>query len=246
MTHYAHVPVSGSSCSSSVAGESDVMSSTSTAGGHSQKHGDDYHFVDGVIAGRAAALASLIRIISSKSSSEKIPNAQLANFYATIFQTLIEKERVMLCTLFYYGRNLFRLGLPGIESLLPHFLFALDIVMIESSKLRLHPSISEVEIRRACLRALSSVICWPTTFGMSKIPRKTRLLFDLPIPFFHRNCRSRRSQVQCGHIPPPAGQNLQNFNVQCSKRDRPYKLAHFSCTVCSSGRGELSVRFGSQ
>ncbi|PIC44638.1 hypothetical protein B9Z55_004941 [Caenorhabditis nigoni] len=158
----------GSSCSS-VAGESDVMSSTSTAGGHSQKHTDD--LVDGIIAGRAAALASLIRIITSKSSNEKIPNGQLANFYATVFQCLVEKERVMLCTLFYYGRNLFRLGLPGIESLLPHFLFALDIVMIESSKLRLHPSISEVEIRRACLRALSSVICWPTTFGMSKIPQ---------------------------------------------------------------------------
>lgn len=158
----------GSSCSS-VAGESDVMSSTSTAGGsHAQKHPEE---VDGVIAGRAAALASLIRIITSKSSSEKIPNSQLANFYATVFQCLVEKERVMLCTLFYYGRNLFRLGLPGIESLLPHFLFALDIVMIESSKLRLHPSISEVEVRRACLRALSSVICWPTTFGMSKIPQ---------------------------------------------------------------------------
>ncbi|CCG28092.1 Rap-GAP domain-containing protein [Caenorhabditis elegans] len=160
----------GSSCSS-VAGESDVMSSTSTAGGHSQKHPEDYQQVDGVTAGRAAALASLIRIITSKSSNEKIPNSQLSNFYATVFQCLVEKERVMLCTLFYYGRNLFRLGLPGIESLLPHFLFALDIVMIESSKLRLHPSISEVEVRRACLRALSSVICWPTTFGMSKIPQ---------------------------------------------------------------------------
>lgn len=154
------------------------MSSTSTAGGHSQKHPEDYQQVDGVTAGRAAALASLIRIITSKSSNEKIPNSQLSNFYATVFQCLVEKERVMLCTLFYYGRNLFRLGLPGIESLLPHFLFALDIVMIESSKLRLHPSISEVEVRRACLRALSSVICWPTTFGMSKIPREfTVLLF---------------------------------------------------------------------
>uniref|UniRef100_A0A8R1HKR3 Uncharacterized protein n=1 Tax=Caenorhabditis japonica TaxID=281687 RepID=A0A8R1HKR3_CAEJA len=159
-----------SSCSS-VAGESDVMSSTSTAGGHSQRPTEDYHLVDGVTAGRAAALASLIRIITSKASSERIPNAQLANFYTTVFQTLVEKDRVMLCTLFYYGRNLFRLGLPGIESLLPHFLFALDIVMIESSKLRLHPSISEVEVRRACLRALSSVISWPTTFGMSKIPQ---------------------------------------------------------------------------
>ncbi|ETN77459.1 hypothetical protein NECAME_11004, partial [Necator americanus] len=82
-----------------------------------------------------------------------------------------QKDRLVLCSLFYYGQNLFRLGLTGVEAILPHYLFALDIILIESAKLRLHPSIPEVEMRRACLRALSSVVCWPTTFGMSKIPQ---------------------------------------------------------------------------
>ncbi|VDK49068.1 unnamed protein product [Cylicostephanus goldi] len=127
--------------------------------------------IDGVSAGRAAAIAALTRIICSKRTNEKLPNEQLGNFLATIHDALIEKDRLVLCSLFFYGQNLFRLGLYGVEAILPHYLFALDIILIESSKLRLHPSIPEVDMRRACLRALSSVICWPTTFGMSKIPQ---------------------------------------------------------------------------
>ncbi|KAJ1371288.1 hypothetical protein KIN20_033208 [Parelaphostrongylus tenuis] len=127
--------------------------------------------VDGVSAGKAAAVAALTRIVCSKRTNEKLPTQQLANFLSTIHEALIEKDRLVLCSLFFYGQNLFRLGLRGIEAILPHYLFALDIVLIESSKLRLHPSISEVEMRRACLKGLSSVVCWPTTFGMSKIPQ---------------------------------------------------------------------------
>uniref|UniRef100_A0A1I7XE43 Rap-GAP domain-containing protein n=1 Tax=Heterorhabditis bacteriophora TaxID=37862 RepID=A0A1I7XE43_HETBA len=114
---------------------------------------------------------ALSRIVCSKNMNEKLPSHQLANFLAAVYQALIEKDRLVLCSLFYYSQNIFRLALPGVEAILPHYLFALDIVLIESSKLRLHPSIPEVEMRRACLRGLSSVVCWPTTFGMSKIPR---------------------------------------------------------------------------
>lgn len=37
---------------------------------------------------------------------------------------------------------------------------------------RLHPSIDEVQMRRACLNALSSVISWPTIFGNMLISGK--------------------------------------------------------------------------
>ncbi|KAL6735726.1 hypothetical protein Aduo_006140 [Ancylostoma duodenale] len=157
-----------SSCSS-VTGDSikgDNGSSVFTGVGTGGAEG-----IDGVSAGRAAAIAALTRIICSKRTSEKLPNQQLANFLSTIHDALIEKDRLVLCSLFFYGQNLFRLGLTGVEAILPHYLFALDIILIESAKLRLHPSIPEVEMRRACLRALSSVVCWPTTFGMSKIPQ---------------------------------------------------------------------------
>lgn len=37
---------------------------------------------------------------------------------------------------------------------------------------RLHPSISEVQMRRSCLKALSSIISWPTRFGNMPISSK--------------------------------------------------------------------------
>ncbi|KAK6049214.1 hypothetical protein COOONC_13281, partial [Cooperia oncophora] len=155
-------------------------SSTSSTTGESLKAGEPggsafpggvSDGMDGVSAGRSAAIAALSRIICSKRTNEKLPNQQLARFLSTVHEALIEKDRLVLCSLFFYGQNLFRLGLPGVEAILPHYLFALDIILIESAKIRLHPSIPEVEMRRACLRGLSSVVCWPTTFGMSKIPQ---------------------------------------------------------------------------
>ncbi|KAK5967105.1 Ral GTPase-activating protein subunit beta [Trichostrongylus colubriformis] len=161
-----------------------IASSTSSTAGDSLKGGEAGNSVfsgvatagisdgiDGVSAGRAAAIAALTRIVCSKRTNEKLPNQQLARFLSTVHEALIEKDRLVLCSLFFYGQNLFRLGLPGVEAILPHYLFALDIILIESAKIRLHPSISEVDMRRACLRGLSSVVCWPTTFGMSKIPQ---------------------------------------------------------------------------
>ncbi|PIO73539.1 hypothetical protein TELCIR_04485 [Teladorsagia circumcincta] len=92
--------------------------------------------IDGVSAGRSAAIAALTRIICSKRTNEKLPNQQLARFLSTVHEALIEKDRLVLCSLFFYGQNLFRLGLPGLEAILPHYLFALDIILIESNKIR--------------------------------------------------------------------------------------------------------------
>ncbi|GMR36572.1 hypothetical protein PMAYCL1PPCAC_06767 [Pristionchus mayeri] len=127
--------------------------------------------VDGVEAGRAAAIAALTRIVCAKSSTEVLPTSQLAQYLTLVQQALVNKERLVLCSLVYYGHSLFRLALPAIETLLPHFLFALDIVLIESTKLRLHPSFDPVEMRRQCLRALSTVVVWPTSFGAEPIPQ---------------------------------------------------------------------------
>lgn len=51
-------------------------------------------------------------------------------------KSCFQKDRLVLCSLFFYGQNLFRLGLTGVEAILPHYLFALDIILIESAKLR--------------------------------------------------------------------------------------------------------------
>ncbi|VDO47161.1 unnamed protein product [Haemonchus placei] len=171
-----------------------ASSASSTAGDSSKNEAGNNAFysdgIDGVSAGRAAAIAALARIVCSKRTNEKLPNQQLARFLSAVHDALVEKDRLVLCSLFFYGQNLFRLGLPGVEAILPHYLFALDIILIESAKIRLHPSIPEVEVRRACLRGLSSVVCWPTTFGMSKIPRKScdtcyKPSATFPGPVFH-------------------------------------------------------------
>ena len=127
--------------------------------------GDAVDSVDAVSAGKAAAVATLCRIVCSKSTLERLPPQQLASFYAMLHQVLMEvrvwvliclivhsdvmyirtyhhlipivqKDRVVLASLFYHGHSLFRLALPGSEALLPHWLYALDLVLIESSKIR--------------------------------------------------------------------------------------------------------------
>ncbi|CAJ0567301.1 unnamed protein product, partial [Mesorhabditis spiculigera] len=153
---------------------SDSYAGSTASSGHEAQAGitQDPMMVEsanGVSAGRANAIGTLARIICSKRSSESLPNAHLAQFYAMVYEALVEKDRLVLCSLFYYGHSLFRLGLPGVEALLPHWLFALDVILIESSKLRLHPSFPETDIRTHCLRSLATVISWPTVYGMTKM-----------------------------------------------------------------------------
>uniref|UniRef100_A0A914YDR2 Uncharacterized protein n=1 Tax=Panagrolaimus superbus TaxID=310955 RepID=A0A914YDR2_9BILA len=125
--------------------------------------------MDGVAAGKSAALGALCRIVCEKSSFEELSADQLAQFYLIIHKALVERDRLTLCSILYYGNELFKLGLKGVEILLPNYLMAIDIILTESMKLRLHPSIQEIEMRHTCLQALSSIVSWPTTFSASAI-----------------------------------------------------------------------------
>nr|CDP92293.1 Bm3056, isoform b [Brugia malayi] len=143
-----------------------AYSMTSSGDAHSGlSHSVEWPEVDGVSAGRAAALGALCRIICSKKSKETITDSQLAQFYKVIYEALLEKDRLILCALIYFGGGIFRLSLKSVEILLPQFVQTLEMIYTESMKSRLHPSIDEVQMRRACLNALSSIISWPTTFG---------------------------------------------------------------------------------
>lgn len=44
----------------------------------------------------------------------------------------------MLCALIYFGGGIFRLALKSVEILLPQFVQALQIIYVESVKLRLY------------------------------------------------------------------------------------------------------------
>ncbi|CAG9539385.1 unnamed protein product [Cercopithifilaria johnstoni] len=151
---------------SAVSRRSFAHSMTSSGDAHSGlSYSSEWPEVDGVSAGRATALGALCRIICSKKSKETITDSQLAQFYKVVYEALLEKDLLMLCALIYFGGGIFRLALKSVEILLPHFVQALEMIYTESMKLRLHPSIDEVQMRRACLNSLSSIISWPTTFG---------------------------------------------------------------------------------
>uniref|UniRef100_A0A915PPU4 Uncharacterized protein n=1 Tax=Setaria digitata TaxID=48799 RepID=A0A915PPU4_9BILA len=145
-------------------------SMTSSGDAHSGlSHSIEWPEVDGVSAGRAAALGALCRIICSKKSKEIVTDSQLAQFYKVVYEALLEKDRLMLCSLIYFGSGIFRLALKGVEILLPQFVQALETIYTQSVKMRLHPSIDKIHMRRACLNTLSSIISWPTTFGNMRI-----------------------------------------------------------------------------
>lgn len=122
-------------------------------------------FITSISAGKAMALGTLCKIVTSKLSSELIPEHHLAKFYAAIHDALIERDRLVLCTILYNTTNLYNLGLPGVEILLPNYIKAIDIIMIESMKIQLHPSITQIDMRYSCLKALGCLISWPTIFG---------------------------------------------------------------------------------
>ncbi|KAE9552453.1 hypothetical protein FO519_004338 [Halicephalobus sp. NKZ332] len=125
--------------------------------------------MDGILGGKSAALGALCRIVCEKSSSEELTSDNLAQFYYIMHKALIERERLSLCSIIYYGTELFKIGLKGVEILLPNYLMAVDIVLTESMKVRLHPSIQEIEMRHTCLQSLASIVSWPTVFSSSLI-----------------------------------------------------------------------------
>ncbi|KAI6183370.1 Ral GTPase-activating protein subunit beta [Aphelenchoides bicaudatus] len=125
--------------------------------------------VDGIAAGRATALGALCRIVCSKPSTERLNDDQLAQFLCVLHDALIQRDRLVLCSLIFHSTELFKLGLRGVEMLFPNFAMAIDLVLTESFKLRLNPSIHEIDMRHACLRAMASIISWPTTFGTQQV-----------------------------------------------------------------------------
>lgn len=92
--------------------------------------------VDGIAAGKASALGALCRIVCAKSSAEKLGDTQLAQFLVVLHDALVERDRLMLCSLIFHSTDLFKLGLPGVEILLPNYVTAIDILLTESFKLR--------------------------------------------------------------------------------------------------------------
>nr|CAD2189559.1 unnamed protein product [Meloidogyne enterolobii] len=130
----------------------------------------EFPSIDGISSGRSAALCALCRIVCSKHTNEQLRDDQLARFFALAHEALISNDRILLSSfIFSSADNLFKLALKGVQILLPNYLRAIELVHNESLQILLHPSISQIEMRAACLRALASILPWPSLFGYANI-----------------------------------------------------------------------------
>ncbi|KAL3081819.1 hypothetical protein niasHT_034010 [Heterodera trifolii] len=206
----------------------------------------DFPAVEGVAAGRSTALAALCRIVCAKRSRERLDDEQLAQFFTILHEALISRDRLMLCALLYHTSDeLFKLSLNGVQILLPNYVMAIDIVHTESMKLRLHPSVSQAEMRAACLRALASVLAWPSVFGSNLIlsrslsPSRNRIsrqgssanLLETEQRYTDLRVRMQRVLVH----------SLRNETVPANVQ---LTLALCTLFACESARYDLAVTFG--
>lgn len=82
-------------------------------------------------------MGALCRIVCSKPSTERLNDEQLAQFLNLMHDALVERDRLVLCSLIFHSTELFKLGLRGVEVLFPNYAMAIDLVLTESFKLRL-------------------------------------------------------------------------------------------------------------
>lgn len=123
--------------------------------------------IDKYVSGRAEALGALCRIICAKKTGEEILSVYLARFYLALQQGLkISADRdcgESMVSILVNSQNLFRLDLDGARVLVPAFVSALEIVLTDrDSKLSLN--VSKIELRRASINLLLSLLVLPLHF----------------------------------------------------------------------------------
>uniref|UniRef100_A0A915JX14 Rap-GAP domain-containing protein n=1 Tax=Romanomermis culicivorax TaxID=13658 RepID=A0A915JX14_ROMCU len=125
--------------------------------------------VNGYQAGKAEAVAALCKIFSSKSCPEVLPEYTLCRFYSILSDILTENDTIITSYVIVHSIDLFRVNLRGAESLVPYFLDCLDVLCIEPDKTKIHPSLTDICLRSACLKMLSSLVSLPTFYGDQKL-----------------------------------------------------------------------------
>lgn len=123
--------------------------------------------IDKYESGRAEALGTLCRIICAKKTGEEILPVYLARFYMAVLQGLkIPPNRTCgecMVAILLNSADLFRLDIDGVRILVPAFINALDIVLPDKD-LKLSPNINKVELRRASIHLLLSMVVLPLHF----------------------------------------------------------------------------------
>lgn len=119
--------------------------------------------------GIAEAIGALCRLFSSKQTDEEISTIHYARFFEALKSGLSTKEPIrtqILSSILINGTQLFRLNLNGIDILIPNFLKAIELFVIEKEQTKFKfSSTSMTELRRACIKIMLSLLTYPLHFN---------------------------------------------------------------------------------
>ncbi|XP_037623458.1 ral GTPase-activating protein subunit beta-like isoform X3 [Sebastes umbrosus] len=118
-------------------------------------------------AGRAEACGTLCRIFTCKKTAEDILSVYLSRFYLVLLQGLQVEEVCprVLASILLNSTCLFCCDLRGVNLLLPSFVSAVENVLLDRELLRFKSFVSLVDLRRASILVLLSLLPLPLQFG---------------------------------------------------------------------------------
>ncbi|XP_033225547.1 ral GTPase-activating protein subunit beta isoform X3 [Belonocnema kinseyi] len=124
--------------------------------------------IDRYESGRAEAMGALCRIFCAKKTGEDILPSYSARFYQAMYHGLRVSESKecgeTLASILLNSADLFRLDLDGIQVLVPVVLSALEVVLPEKDLRLKSNSVSKIELRRASIHLLISMLALPLHF----------------------------------------------------------------------------------
>ncbi|XP_046418146.1 ral GTPase-activating protein subunit beta isoform X4 [Neodiprion fabricii] len=130
--------------------------------------------IDRYESGRAEAMGALCRIFCAKKTGEEILPVYLARFYQAMYHGLkINETRECgetLASILLNSADLFRLDLDGVQVLVPAVISALEIVLPEKELKLKSNAVSRIELRRASIHLLISMLTLP--LNLQNLPIK--------------------------------------------------------------------------
>ena len=118
--------------------------------------------------GRAQAFSILCKIFCNRQNGQPILPVYLSRFYLSLAVGLCYGETrsgQVLGSILLSAEDLFRIDLQGVNVLVPHVLQALEIILpCQDREINLGHDFDLVELRRACIQLLLSLICLPNHF----------------------------------------------------------------------------------
>ncbi|XP_064603525.1 ral GTPase-activating protein subunit beta-like isoform X2 [Liolophura sinensis] len=137
-------------------------------------------------AGRAEACGALCRIFCAHKTGEEILTVYLSRFYIIMYYGLqTDEENIsgqVLSNILFNSCDLLRVDLVGVQILVPYILSALELVLSDlNPKFKPHDQIPVIELRKACIHLLLSMLSLPLHFKDLEIKDIVGFPDELPI-----------------------------------------------------------------